>query len=68
MRSTRSKLRPQAPGRKGSLRPGWRASQRQAKDGHADKVADILDRFLPEAQSDSGAKLFLIGRNKDNSA
>jgi quinol monooxygenase YgiN len=43
-------------------------AQWQAKEGQADKVADILDRFLPEAQSDPGAKLFLIGRNKDNPA
>jgi quinol monooxygenase YgiN len=43
-------------------------AQWEAKEGQADKVADILDRFLPEAQSDPGAKLFLIGRNKDNSA
>jgi quinol monooxygenase YgiN len=41
-------------------------AQWEAKEGQADKVADILDRFLPEAQSDPGAKLFLIGRNKDN--
>jgi quinol monooxygenase YgiN len=43
-------------------------AQWEAKAGQADKVADILDRFLPEAQRDPGAKLFLIGRNKDNPA
>ena len=43
-------------------------AQWEAKEGQADKVAEILDRFLPEAQSDPGAKLFLIGRNKDNPA
>jgi quinol monooxygenase YgiN len=40
----------------------------QAKEGQADKVADILRRFLPEAQSDPGAKLFLISRGKENPA
>src|SRR5262249_33036282 len=34
----------------------------EAKDGQADKVADILSRFLPEAQREPGAKLFLISR------
>jgi len=43
-------------------------AQWEAKEGQADKVAAILDRFLPEAQSDPGAKLFLIGRGKDNPA
>ena len=40
-------------------------AQWEAKEGQADKVAAILDGFLPEAQKDPGAKLFLIGRNKD---
>jgi len=40
----------------------------EAKEGQADKVADILHRFLPEAQKDPGTKLFLIGRGKDNPA
>jgi quinol monooxygenase YgiN len=40
----------------------------EAKEGQADKVADILDRFLPEAQRDPGAKIFLIGRGKENPA
>jgi quinol monooxygenase YgiN len=43
-------------------------AQWEAKEGQADKVADILNQFLPEAQSDPGAKLFLIGRNKNNPA
>jgi quinol monooxygenase YgiN len=43
-------------------------AQWEAKDGLADKVAAILDRFLPEAQGDPGAKLFLIGRGKENPA
>ncbi|MGH6776835.1 MAG: putative quinol monooxygenase [Bradyrhizobium sp.] len=40
----------------------------EAKEGRADKVADILGRFLPAAQAEDGAKLFLIGRAKDNPA
>jgi quinol monooxygenase YgiN len=40
----------------------------EAKEGKADKVADILRQFLPEAQSDPGAKLFLISRGKENPA
>ena len=43
-------------------------AQWEAKEGQADNVAAILDRFLPEAQSDPGAKLFLIGRGKENPA
>jgi quinol monooxygenase YgiN len=43
-------------------------AQWEAKDGQADKVADILRRFLPEAQSDPGAKLFLISRGRENPA
>jgi quinol monooxygenase YgiN len=43
-------------------------AQWDAKEGQADRVTDILDRFLPEAQSEPGVKLFLIGRNKDNPA
>src|SRR5215831_19114178 len=35
-------------------------AQWEAKEGEADKVASILDRFLPEAQREVGAKLFLI--------
>ena len=43
-------------------------AQWEAKEGQADKVADILQRFLPEAQRDLGVKLFLIGRGKENPA
>jgi quinol monooxygenase YgiN len=43
-------------------------AQWEAKEGQADTVAGILRRFLPKAQSDSGVKLFLIGRGKDNPA
>ena len=43
-------------------------AQWEAKPGQADRVADILSRFLPEAQSEPGAKLFLIARAKNNPA
>ena len=43
-------------------------AQWEAKDGEADKVAAILDRFLPEAQREEGAKLFLISRARENPA
>ena len=43
-------------------------AQWEAKEGQADRVAGILDRFLPEAQRESGVKLFLIGRGKENAA
>lgn len=43
-------------------------SQWEAKDGQADKVAGILQRFLPKAQSDPGVKLFLIARGNENPA
>ena len=33
-------------------------AQWETKEGQADKVADILARFLPEAQREEGAKLF----------
>jgi quinol monooxygenase YgiN len=41
-------------------------AQWEAKEGQADRIADILRRFLPEAQSEPGAKLFLIGRGREN--
>jgi quinol monooxygenase YgiN len=41
-------------------------AQWEAREGQADRVADILDRFLPEAQREAGAKLFLIGRDREN--
>ena len=43
-------------------------AQWEAKEGQADAVADILNRYLPQAQSDPGVKLFLIARAKDNPA
>ena len=43
-------------------------AQWETKEGEADKVAAILDRFLPEAQREAGVKLFLISRGKDNPA
>ncbi|WP_245286591.1 antibiotic biosynthesis monooxygenase family protein [Bradyrhizobium sp. ARR65] len=43
-------------------------AQWEAKEDQADKVAEILDRFLPQAQAEPGAKLFLISRAKDNPA
>jgi quinol monooxygenase YgiN len=43
-------------------------AQWETKDGQADRVADILRRFLPEAQREAGVKLFLIGRADGNPA
>ena len=43
-------------------------AQWEVKDGQADTVANILARYLPQAQSDPGVKLFLIARAKDNPA
>ncbi|MES2256742.1 MAG: antibiotic biosynthesis monooxygenase family protein [Pseudomonadota bacterium] len=43
-------------------------AQWEAKEGQADAVADILRRYLPQAQSDPGVKLFLIARAKDDPA
>ena len=43
-------------------------AQWEASEGQADRVAGILSRFLPEAQSEPGAMLFLIGRGRDNPA
>lgn len=43
-------------------------AQWQAREGQADRVAEILRRFLPEAQREDGVKLFLIGRATDNPA
>lgn len=37
-------------------------AQWEAKEGQSDKVAAILDRFLPEAQREAGVNLFLIAR------
>jgi quinol monooxygenase YgiN len=41
-------------------------AQWEAKEGEADKVVDILSRFLPEAQREPGARLFLISRSMEN--
>src|SRR5262245_30269109 len=43
-------------------------AQWEAREGQADRVAEILRDFLPQAQSEPGAKLFLISRAKDNPA
>ena len=43
-------------------------AQWEANEGQADRVADILSRFLPEAQREPGAKLFLISRARENPA
>jgi quinol monooxygenase YgiN len=43
-------------------------AQWEAKEGEADKVTGILDRFLPQAQAEPGAKLFLISRSTENPA
>ena len=43
-------------------------AQWEAREGEADRIAEILSRFLPEAQREPGAKLFLISRAKDNPA
>jgi quinol monooxygenase YgiN len=43
-------------------------AQWEAKPGEADRIAAILDRFLPEAQREDGVKLFLISRATDNPA
>src|SRR5215831_7095585 len=43
-------------------------AQWEAREGEADRVAEILRGFLPEAQSEPGVKLFLISRAKENPA
>ena len=43
-------------------------AQWEANEGESDRVADILSRFLPEAQREPGAKLFLISRARENPA
>jgi quinol monooxygenase YgiN len=43
-------------------------AQWEAREGQADRIADILSRFLPEAQREPGAKLFLISGAKENPA
>lgn len=43
-------------------------AQWEAKEGEAERVAEILRDFLPEALSEPGVKLFLISRANDNPA
>jgi quinol monooxygenase YgiN len=43
-------------------------AQWEAREGQADRIADILSRFLPEAQREPGAKMSLISRAKENPA
>ncbi|MCP3472957.1 antibiotic biosynthesis monooxygenase [Bradyrhizobium sp. CCGUVB1N3] len=43
-------------------------AQWEARLEEADRVAEILRGFLPQAQSEPGVKLFLISRAKDNPA
>ena len=38
------------------------------KEGEADHVAQILGRYLPQAQKDPGVKLFLIARARETPA
>jgi len=40
----------------------------EARAGEAEKITEILRRFLPRAQAEAGVKLFLIGRSKENSS
>jgi quinol monooxygenase YgiN len=43
-------------------------AQWEARPEEADRVAEILRGFLPEAQNEPGVKLFLISRARDNPA
>ena len=43
-------------------------AQWEAKLEEADRVAEILRGFLPEAQSEPGVNLFLVSRAQDNPA
>ena len=38
-------------------------AQWEAKEGQAERIAGILDRFLPQAQAEPGVKLFLPYRS-----
>jgi quinol monooxygenase YgiN len=40
----------------------------QAAPGQEDRVAGILDQFLPQAQAEPGIRLFQIARGKDDTA
>jgi quinol monooxygenase YgiN len=41
-------------------------AQWQTAPGQADRVADILGRYLPQAQAETGVRLFQIARGKDD--
>ena len=43
-------------------------AQWEARDGQADRIAEILRDFLPAAQSEEGVELFLISRGTANPA
>jgi quinol monooxygenase YgiN len=43
-------------------------AQWKAAEGQADRVARILDRFLPQAQAEPGIRLFQIARAKEDRA
>jgi quinol monooxygenase YgiN len=43
-------------------------AQWEAREGKEGAVVDTLRRFLPQAQSEPGVKLFLIGQARDNPA
>lgn len=43
-------------------------AQWETREGEAERVAEILRGFLPEAQSEPGVKLFLISRGTENPA
>lgn len=43
-------------------------AQWEAKEGEAERIAEILRGFLREAQREDGVKMFLISRGKDNPA
>jgi quinol monooxygenase YgiN len=41
-------------------------AQWQVAPGQADRIAGILDRFLPQAQAEAGVRLFQIARGKED--
>jgi quinol monooxygenase YgiN len=43
-------------------------AQWEARAAEAERVVEILRRFLPRAQAEPGVKLFLIARSKTNAA
>jgi quinol monooxygenase YgiN len=40
----------------------------EAREGEADRVADVLSRFAPQARQERGIKLFLVHRAAANPA